>query len=139
MADPSMPAQPKTIILAVESLDPDEVPNLIERLGPGIVRGDSTIILCDVARLADADMATVDALARLALRARRLGCAVTLRDPSMELLELLGLAGLGEVLPCAADSGLEVIGQPEEREEPLGVEEERNAGDPAVPQLEDLD
>ena len=139
MADSSMPAQPNTIILAVDSIDPDEVPELIERLGPGIVRGDSTIILCDLARLADPDMATVDALARLALRARRLGCAVTLRDPSMELLELLGLAGLGEVLPCAADSGLEVIGQPEEREEPLGVEEERNAGDPAVPQLEDLD
>ena len=139
MAHPSMPEQPNTIILAVDSLDPDEVPDLIERLGPGIVRGDSTIILCDVARLADADMATVDALARLALRARRMGCAVTLRDPSTELLELVGLAGLGEVLPCAADSGLEVIGQPEERKEPLGVEEERDAGDPAVAELEHLD
>ena len=110
MAHPSMPEQPNTIILAVDSLDPDEVPDLIERLGPGIVRGDSTIILCDLARLADADMATVDALARLALRARRMGCAVTLRDPSTELLELVGLAGLGEVLPCAAVSDVEVIG-----------------------------
>jgi len=139
VAHPSMPEQPNTIILAVDSLDPDEVPDLIERLGPGIVRGDSTIILCDLARLADADMATVDALARLALRARRMGCAVTLRDPSTELLELVGLAGLGEVLPCAPASGLEVIGQPEEREEPLGVEEERDAGDPAVAELEHLD
>ena len=139
MAHPSMPEQPNTIILAVDSLDPDEVPDLIERLGRGIVRGDSTIILCDLARLADADIATVDALARLALRARRMGCAVTLRDPSTELLELVGLAGLGEVLPCAPASGLEVIGQPEEREEPLGVEEERDAGDPAVAELEHLD
>jgi ABC-type transporter Mla MlaB component len=139
VAHPSMPEQPNTIILAVDSLDPDEVPDLIERLGPGIVRGDSTIILCDLARLADADIATVDALARLALRARRMGCAVTLRDPSTELLELVGLAGLGEVLPCAPASGLEVIGQPEEREEPLGVEEERDAGDPAVAELEHLD
>ena len=139
MAHPSMPEQPNTIILAVDSLDPDEVPDLIERLGPGIVRGDSTIILCDLARLADADMATVDALARLALRARRMGCAVTLRDPSTELLELVGLAGLGEVLPCAPASGLEVIGQAEEREEPLGVEEERDAGDSAVAELEHLD
>ena len=139
MAHPSMPAQPNTIILAVDSIDHDEVPELIERLGSGIVRGDSTIILCDLARLADADMATVDALARLALRARRMGCAVTLRDPSTELLELVGLAGLGEVLPCAADSGLEVVGQPEERKEPLGVEEERDAGDPAVAELEHLD
>ena len=139
MAHPSMPEQPNTIILAVDSLDPDEVPDLIERLGPGIVRGDSTIILCDLARLADADMATVDALARLALRARRMGCAVTLRDPSTELLELVGLAGLGEVLPCAAVSDVEVIGQAEEREEPLGVEEERDAGDPAVAELKHLD
>jgi ABC-type transporter Mla MlaB component len=134
-----MPEQPNTIILAVDSLDPDEVPDLIERLGLGIVRGDSTIILCDLARLADADMATVDALARLALRARRMGCAVTLRDPSTELLELVGLAGLGEVLPCAPVSGVEVVGKPEEREEPLGVEEERDAGDPAVAELEHLD
>jgi ABC-type transporter Mla MlaB component len=139
VAHPSMPAQPNTIILAVDSLDPDEVPDLIERLGLGIVRGDSTIILCDLARLADADMATVDALARLALRARRMGCAVTLRDPSTELLELVGLAGLGEVLPCAPDSGVEVIGQSEERKEPLGVEEERDAGDPAIAELEHLD
>ncbi len=139
MAHPSMPEQPNTIILAVDSLDPDEVPDLIERLGPGIVRGDSTVILCDLARLADADMATVDALARLALRARRMGCAVTLRDPSTELLELVALAGLGEVLPCAADLGLEVVGKPEERKEPLGVEEERDAGDPAVAELEHLD
>ena len=139
MAHPSMSEQPNTIILAVDSLDPNEVPDLIERLGPGIVRGDSTIILCDLARLADADIATVDALARLALGARRMGCAVTLRDPSTELLELVGLAGLGEVLPCAPASGLEVIGQPEEREEPLGVEEERDAGDPAVAELEHLD
>jgi len=139
VAHPSMPEQPNTIILAVDSLDPDEVPDLIERLGPGMVRGDSTIILCDLARLVDADIATVDALARLALRARRMGCAVTLRDPSTELLELVGLAGLGEVLPCAPASGLEVIGQPEEREEPLGVEEERDAGDPAVAELEHLD
>jgi len=139
VAHPSMPEQPNTIILAVDSLDPDEVPDLIERLGPGIVRGDSTIILCDLARLADVDIATVDALARLALRARRMGCAVTLRDPSTELLELVGLAGLGEVLPCAAVSDVEVIGQAEEREEPLGVEEERDAGDSAVAELKHLD
>ena len=132
MAQQSMPARPNTIILVVDSLDPHEVPDLIEGLGPGIVRGDSTIILCDLARLADADMATVDALARLALRARRMGCAVTLRDPSTELLELVGLAGLGEVLPCAPVSGLEVVGQPEEREVALGVEEEGDSGDPVA-------
>jgi ABC-type transporter Mla MlaB component len=139
VAHPSMSPQPKTIMLVVDSLEPDDVPALLGPIGPGRVRGDATIILCDLARLADADLATVDALARLALRARRMGCAVSLRDPSTELLELVGLAGLGEVLPCAPGSGVEVGGQSEQREEPLGVEEERDAGDPAVAQLEHLD
>ena len=139
MAQPSMSQQPKTIVLAVDSFDPNDVTDLMDRLGPGVVHGDATLILCDLARLADADLATVDALARLALRARRMGCAVNLRDPSTELLELLGLAGLGEVLPCAPASGVEVVGQAEEREEPLRVEEERDAGDPAITQLEHLD
>ena len=139
MAHPSMSPQPKTIVLVVDSLEPDDVPGLLARMGPGMVRGDATIILCDLARLADADMATVDALARIALRAHQMGCAVSLRDPSTELLELVGLAGLGEVLPCAPGSGVEVVGQSEERKEPLGVEEERDAGDPAVTKLEHLD
>ena len=139
MAHPGMSPQPKTIVLVVDSLEPDDVPALLEPVGPGMVRGDPTIILCDLARLADADVATVDALARLALRARRMGCAVSLRDPSTELLELVGLAGLGEVLPCAPGSGVEVVGQSEEREEPLGVEEERDAGNPALSQFEHLD
>jgi ABC-type transporter Mla MlaB component len=139
VAHPSMSPQPKTIVLVVDALEPGDVPDLLARMGPATVRGDARIILCDLARLADADMATVDALARLALRARRMGCAVSLRDPSTELLELVGLAGLGEVLPCASASGVEVVGQSEQREEPLGVEEERDAGNPAVPQLEDLD
>jgi len=139
VAHPSMSPHPKTIVLVVDSLEPDDVPALLEPIGPGMVRGDTTVILCDLARLADADIATVDALARLALRARRMGCAVNLRDPATELLELVGLAGLGEVLPCAPRSGVEVVGQSEEREEPLGVEEERDAGDPALSQLEHLD
>jgi ABC-type transporter Mla MlaB component len=134
-----MSPQPKTIVLVVDSLEPDDIPGLIDHVGPGIVRGGTTIILCDLARLADADMATVDALARLALRARRMGCVVSLRDPSTELLELVGLAGLGEVLPCDPGSGVQMIGQPEERKEPLGVEEERDAGDPALTHLEHLD
>jgi ABC-type transporter Mla MlaB component len=139
VAHPGMSPQPKTIVLVVDSLEPDDVPALLEPMGSDMVRGDATIILCDLAGLADADMATVDALARLALRARRIGCAVSLRDPSTELLELVGFAGLGEVLPCAPGSGVEVVGQSKEREEALGVEEERDAGDPAVAQLEDLD
>jgi len=64
------------------------------------------------------DLATVDALARLQLAGRRLGFDVRL-TPTEELLELLELCGL-----------VEVLWQPEEREEAFGVEEERQLGDP---------
>jgi ABC-type transporter Mla MlaB component len=83
-------------------------------------------ILCDVACV-EADAVTVEALARLRLTARRLGCRLRLRGVSRELLELLALTGLDEVL-----LPLEAGRQAEEREERLGVEEERELGDPAL-------
>jgi ABC-type transporter Mla MlaB component len=45
-----------------------------------------------------ADIATVDALARLALVARRSACEVRLRGASPELLGLVELSGLASVL-----------------------------------------
>lgn len=45
-----------------------------------------------------ADAATVDALARLALRLRRRGCHLRLRRPSPELLELIEFIGLSDTL-----------------------------------------
>jgi hypothetical protein len=45
-----------------------------------------------------ADVATVDALARLALVARRSACEVRLRGASPELLKLVELGGLAGVL-----------------------------------------
>lgn len=64
-----------------------------------------------------AALGTVDALARMRLAGRRLGFEVRL-VPTGELLELLELCGL-----------VEVLRQPEERKEPLGVEEEGELGD----------
>ena len=63
------------------------------------------------------DLTTVDALSRLCLAGKRLGFEVRL-TPTEELVELLELAGL-----------VEVLWEPEEREEPLGVEEEGQLGD----------
>jgi anti-anti-sigma regulatory factor len=70
------------------------------------------------------DLGTVDALARLQLAARRLGFEVRLCGASREVVELVELAGLGEVLR------VEARWQPEEREESSGIEEERELGDP---------
>jgi anti-anti-sigma regulatory factor len=67
----------------------------------------------------------LDALARLQLALRRAGCELRLVDPDPGLAELVRLAGLAETL------GLEPRRQPEEREQRLGVEEERELGDAA--------
>ena len=81
--------------------------------------------MCDL-RGVEADCATVDAVARLHLAARRAGFELSLRDASQELTELLAFTGLSGVL------GLEPGGKAEEREDPPGAEEERQLGDPAA-------
>jgi anti-anti-sigma regulatory factor len=74
-----------------------------------LAAGRATHIECDVAGLAPADIEVVDALARLALIARRHGTRVCVRDPSPELRELLDLAGLGRVLPVCRPVGAEGV------------------------------
>lgn len=69
------------------------------------------------------DLGLVDALARLKLAARRLGCSLRVREPSVELVELLDLVGL--------DLDLEVVGETEGCEE-VGVEEAVEPGDPVT-------
>jgi anti-anti-sigma regulatory factor len=87
-------------------------------------------VVCDVGALVDPDATTVDALARVRLTARRLGCEVRLRNASPRLRELLALVGLSDVLPCDPGSGLDR--QSEEREQVLGVEEGVDPGDTPV-------
>lgn len=83
-------------------------------------------IVCDLGRLGEADVATVDALARLQLAAKRAGYRLRLRNATRELTELLLFAGLAEAL------GLEPRRQAEERKERLGLEEEGKFADPAA-------
>jgi hypothetical protein len=73
-----------------------------------------------------ADLGTVDVLARLKLAAGRSGVEFRLREAPAELAELITFVGLAEVL------GVEPRGQAEEREQGVGVEEERELDDPPV-------
>ena len=73
-----------------------------------------------------ADLRTLDLLARMQLGARRRGRRLRLRRIPQELRELIALAGLDAPL------GLEPEGQPEEREERRGLEEERQLDDPSA-------
>jgi anti-anti-sigma regulatory factor len=68
-------------------------------------------------------LATVDALARLQLAARRRGLELRVRGSQRELRELIELAGLTAVL------GVEPRREAEERKQRLGVEEEGELGD----------
>jgi hypothetical protein len=87
--------------------------------------GPSTIV-CDAAGLGP-DVATVDALAQLALLARRAGLRLRIEHCTPQLRAVIGLVGLADVL-----LGVEMGGQPEQREQRLGVEEERQLDDPAL-------
>jgi hypothetical protein len=82
-------------------------------------------VVVDASMLAS-DGATIDRIARLQLAAHRLGRCVLLRGPSADLRSLIAFAGLDEVLRVEARR------EPEQREEPLGAEEERQLLDPPV-------
>jgi hypothetical protein len=84
------------------------------------------VIACDVSELA-AEVAAVDALARLALVARRLGCPLKLRQASPELCELVAFCGLSDALGVGRNGG-----EAEQREEPLDVQERVDPDDPAT-------
>lgn len=81
----------------------------------------------------------VEALARLRLTARRHGRGMRLRNVSGALGELLVRAGLDDALAAdalaapadPARSVLEHGGEAEQREQPLGVQEGVEPGDPA--------
>ncbi|MER8008306.1 MULTISPECIES: STAS domain-containing protein [unclassified Streptomyces] len=93
----------------------DDVQALLQSTGAGVV-------VIDVAGIGPPGLGAVDLLARLQLAARRAGGRIRLRDPAPSLHALLGLVGLR----------FEVEGQVEEREPPLGVEEEVEPGEPAL-------
>jgi anti-anti-sigma regulatory factor len=81
---------------------------------------------CDVSHVRRADLATVGALARAQLNARRVGTQLRVVDPSPELRELIAFAGLADALLGRSRR------QAEEREQPLGVEKRSESDDPAL-------
>jgi ABC-type transporter Mla MlaB component len=109
-----------------------DIAGLCERVGVLLECCDAGLVVCDVGSLLDPDAATVDALARLQLTARRCGRRISLRHACGELQGLLVLMGLGAVLPLDTASRLEPQGQAEQREQARGVQEEADPGDPTA-------
>lgn len=124
---------------------PWDLPELcarIDRARDNLPPDGSLVVLCDVGAVARPDLAALDALARLRLHAVRAGAALRLWRAGPRLRLLLKLTGLGKVLPSHPDCrvGLpDEFGrlasqqhgrQPEQGEQPLGVQE---IGDPDDP------
>ena len=124
----SLPADPEGstgLIVITGPIADGDVAALCERLRAVIATSDANVVVCDVGAL-PANARAIEALARLQLTARRLGRTMRLRHPSPELAELLALFGLSDVLR------VEPVRQPEQREQPRGVEERVDRDDPPV-------
>ncbi|MEV6971939.1 STAS domain-containing protein [Kitasatospora sp. NPDC093806] len=125
--------------------------------GLSCVNTESKDLTCDLAALRTADLAVVDALARLKRAAARHGVRLALRNAGGPLRELIAFSGLADVLPVDGGglpidggvlpvepdgAGLPDLGQllpgrqprrqPEQREQHIGVEEVGEPRDPAL-------
>jgi ABC-type transporter Mla MlaB component len=90
---------PTTLVFSIEGpIARADLPGLCRRVRTVLEGSGAGVALCDVSTVVDADAVVVDALARLQLLARRLGCQVRLRNASDELLELVAFMGLTDVL-----------------------------------------
>ena len=89
---------PRAVSLRISApVERAALPALFERTCALLEASHASILRCEVAGVC-ADAVAVDALARLALVARRRGCAVRLCGASEELLALVALLGLADVL-----------------------------------------
>ncbi|MFH9131553.1 STAS domain-containing protein [Streptomyces griseoaurantiacus] len=100
----------------------DDVGRLSRDVRARAAAAEGGAVVCDVGGVLTSGLVLVDVLARLQLAARRAGGRIRVRGPSPELRALLGLLALP----------VEMEGQSEQGEPPLGVEEAVEPGDPAA-------
>ncbi|WP_244190105.1 STAS domain-containing protein [Streptomyces hygroscopicus] len=134
MPSPAAPFPPALVLS--QPVTRAEVERLCRRLS-GLVGGPGPgSVAVDVGGVRRPDLAVVEALARLRLTARRLGCGIQLLNAGGELRRLLAWTGLDEALTAPAPSGRspgpEPRGEAEQREEALGVQEGVEPRDPAA-------
>jgi hypothetical protein len=127
MMPPRPPPGPSAIVLAFDGpIRRTCIAMLCDRVRAALEICRPTLVICDAGRIAAPDVATIEAFARLQLVAHRGGCGFVLRDPCVEIHELLDLMGLAGVLRAERPLSLEAWGQAEQREQPRGVQEERD-------------
>lgn len=117
----SPPPQPVWVLAG--PIAKGDASRLCDHLRAVLTSSDAALVICDIGEL-EANIATVDALARLQLTARRMGRRIELRGGSPDLAGLLSFVGLADVLGLGGHCR-----QPEEREHPRRVEERVDRGD----------
>lgn len=88
---------PAAVVLAGK-MSRRDIPALCERAGRQIELDGRGLFVCDVEGLEDPDAVVLDALTRLQLTVKRLGCMLRLRGANADLRDLLELSGLSEVV-----------------------------------------
>jgi hypothetical protein len=91
---------------SLESADIAALCERVQAMFSSAAPTDAEGVVCDVGAL-HADFAAVDAVARLAVGAGRLGTRILLRDAPPALRELLALAGLADVIARDPESGVD--------------------------------
>jgi ABC-type transporter Mla MlaB component len=93
------PAAQRSANLAIRApLEREDLPGLFARTCALLDRVSPQLLTVEVAQI-EPDAVAVDALARLALAARRHGCSVLLRGATPQLLLLVEFVGLADALP----------------------------------------
>ncbi|MFD3423338.1 STAS domain-containing protein [Streptomyces decoyicus] len=101
-----LPTPPRAVIWRLgPSIARADIPALCDRLRLLLGARPRTTVLCDVRALDAPDLATVEALLRLQLTARRLGHGIRLCHVPEGLGLLLTATGLTEILPAARPPG----------------------------------
>jgi ABC-type transporter Mla MlaB component len=86
------------VLVLVGPIEPQDIPALCRRARALVERSDAELVVCDVRALVEPDAVAVEALARVRLTVRRLGCRVRFRHSCHELEELLAFMGLADAL-----------------------------------------
>jgi anti-anti-sigma regulatory factor len=90
---------PGTVVVAIVGrATPADVGVCCEELHVLLDGSDACLVVCDVSALSAADTLTVEAIARVALTARRLGRPMQLRHASRDVRRLLVFMGLADAV-----------------------------------------
>jgi STAS domain len=135
---PRPPPAATTCILVIDRpVGSADVADLCDRLRVLVAGSEAEIVVCDARGLA-ANLTSIDALVRLRLSARRLGRQFRVHRVSPELSDLIAFCGVADVMRVVGELRLEACRQPEQREQPRGVEERDEVRDAPARDLDDL-